>query len=377
MAKDLESLSKKEIIDLAKQKGVKMPYLYRKSELIKMIQKVDQPSLAKQPKPRGKAAKRIRARNPRLGGGMRHKTNASTKPYYEPTYHEDTFQPAQHAAPAQVSNHAGSDSSSGDLPNSYQDTKIVLMVRDPFWAFTYWDLSAATTAKVNSLMQEHYGAIKPILRIYDVTDVDFDGKNAHRSFDIAIFLEARNWYINLGISSRSYLVDLGLVDAQGNFYLIARSNVVKTPRDGPSDVIDEEWMAVDFEEIYALSGGFGTGISSQELKIKKKKLFEQLMAAPGSGMFSGASPGAVKVVTEKGKDFFLQVATELIVYGRTMPDAKVTVSGEPIRLRPDGTFSLRYFLPDGEKYLHIQAVSRDDDDSRRVAIRVKKDTAAE
>ncbi len=377
MAKDLESLSKKEIIDLAKKKGVKMPYLYRKSELIKLIQKADQPSLARQPKPRGKAAKRIRERNPRLGGGMRQKSLAGTKPYYEPTYHEETFQPAHQPVATAVDSDSVSAPSSGDLPHSYQETKIVLMVRDPYWAFTYWDLSAATTDKVNALMKEHYGAIKSVLRVYDVTDVDFNGKNAHRSFDIDVFLEARNWYINFGIASRSYLVDLGLVDARGNFYLIARSNVVKTPRDGPSEVIDEEWMAVDFEEIYALSGGFGTGISSQELKVKKKKLFEQLMAAPGSGMFSGASPAAIKVSQEKGKDFFLQVATELIVYGRTMPDAKVTVSGEPLRLRSDGTFSLRYFLPDGEKYLPIQAISRDEDDSRKVAIRVKKDTASE
>ena len=371
MPKDLKSLSKKELIDLAKKKDIKMPYLYRKAELIKLIEKRDTPSDVRIVRPRGRAATRMNQKRLRSGG----KIAASAKPYYEPTYHEENFQPAQQSSVTITE--AFPPLAQNELPYSYNGTKIVLMVRDPYWAFTYWDLSSSTTEKVNALMREHFGGIKPILRVYDVTDVKFNGKNAHRSFDIDIFLEARNWYINLGVSNRFYLVDLGLLDAQGNFYLIARSNVVKTPRDGPSDVIDEEWMAIDFEEIYALSGGFGIGLSSQELKQRKKKLFEQLMAAPGSGLFSGAvsSPAAIK--REKGKDFFLQVATELIVYGRTVPDAKVTVSGEKIRLRFDGTFSLRYFLPDGEKHLPIQAVSREEDDLRKVAIRVNKETASE
>jgi hypothetical protein len=373
MAKDLESLSKKELIDLAKKKSVKMPYLYRRDELIKLIKKADNPQGPRFVKPRGRAANRLNERQ-RLALRNRSKA-ASAKPYYEPTYHQENVQPTYHPAAAVA---VEKQEPRTDLPCSYNHTKIALMVRDPFWAFTYWDMGEQTTQKVNALMKEHYGNIRPILRVYDVTDVEFNGKNAHRSFDLNIFLEARNWYINLGVPDRAYLVDLGLLDAQGNFYLIARSNVVRAPRDMPSDVIDEEWMAVDFEEIYALSGGFGIGLSSQELRQRKKKLFEQLLAAPGSGFFSGAiSSPAGRVSQEKGKDFFLQVATELIVYGRTMPDAKVTVSGEPIRLRPDGTFSLRYFLPDGEKHLPIQAVSRDEDDSRRVSIRVNKNTTAE
>lgn len=380
MAKDLESLSKKELIALAKKKNIKMPYLYRKAELIKLIRQVDSPPGSRVVKPRGRAAYRMNERRVRPGGRLREKTAGGTKPYYEPTYHEQTFQPAYASTATVTYPQTAEVASYEELPFSYNETKIILMVRDPYWAFAYWDMSEATASKVGSLLKEHYGSIKAILRIYDVTDLDFNGKNAHRTFDVDVFLEARNWYLNLGIANRSYVVDLGLLDAQGNFYLITRSNVVKTPPDGPSDVIDEEWMAIDFEEIYALSGGFGVGLSSQELKERKKKLFEQLMAAPGSGLFSGAvssisSPGRVGV--GKAKEFFLQVATELIVYGRTLPDAKVRAAGEPIRLRPDGTFSLRYFLPDGEKNLPIQAVSRDEDDSRKVSIRVNKNTSSE
>jgi len=139
-------------------------------------------------------------------------------------------------------------------------------------------------------------------------------------------------------------------------------------------VIDEEWMAIDFEEIYALSGGYGVGSSSGEVRARRKRFFEQQISSPG--LFSGgiSSPVGLK---KKAKGFFLQVATELIVYGRTEADAQVTANGDKIPLRPDGSFSLRFFLPDGEKTLPIRAVSKDGDQARQIAIRVKRETAGD
>ncbi|HNV86355.1 MAG TPA: DUF4912 domain-containing protein [Candidatus Omnitrophota bacterium] len=376
--KDLNSLSKKELLDRAKQLKIRMPYLYRKNELIKMIQKKEMASQAVPgTKPQSAEDKKPSLRGKKLVEKVssRRDTAGDTKPYYEPTYHTEA---AKDESPSRLAviaaRRVAPSAPKGELPLSYEQTKIVLMVRDPYWAFVYWDISTSTIQKVTGLMREHYGKMRPILRVYDVTDIDFNGKNAHWNFDMDVILDAKNWYIHVGIPNRSYLVDLGLLDAQNNFYLVARSNVAKTPRDVPSDVIDEEWMAVDFEEIYALSGGFGVGLSSAEFKERKKQLLEQMVSSPGFGITSPGvtSPGMWQKGKRKG--FFFEVWTELLVYGRTMPDAKVTVSGEKIQLRPDGTFSLRYFLPDGDKNLPIQAVSRDEDDTRKAEIRVKKDT---
>lgn len=376
MPQNLETLSKKDLIDLAKKKGIKMPYLYRKTELVKLIHKKDEPANARAAKPRGRAAPRLRERTQRPARAAQavKETTVASKRYYEPTYHAENLQPAY---AVQTATQTAPVPERADLPYSYNSTKLVLMVRDPYWAFSYWDMGEETARKVSTVLKEHYGNIRAVLRVYDVTDVEFDGKNSHWNYDLDVFLEARNWYINLGIPNRSYIVDLGLVDARGNFYLIARSNCVRTPREGPSDIIDDQWLAVDFEEIYALSGGFGVGLSSAELKQRKRKLFEQLLSVPGSGISSPGISSPAGRRQEGVRGFFLEVATELIVYGRTLPDAKVTVSGDPIRLRPDGTFSLRYFLPDGEKHLPVQAVSRDDVDSRKVSIRVRKETASD
>ncbi len=174
--------------------------------------------------------------------------------------------------------------SSRELPFSYNVTKLVLMVRDPYCVFCYWDFSGETWNWIQMLFREHGSNLRPVLRVYDVTDILFNGRNAHLSYDIDISLETKNWYVHLA-PDRDWIFDLALVDRTGKFYLIARGNRVKTPRDGPSDVIDEEWMISDFDEIYALSGGFGFGLSSGEIKklIKRRYLAQKTIFRGNSG----------------------------------------------------------------------------------------------
>ena len=59
---------------------------------------------------------------------------------------------------------------------------------------------------------------------------------------------------------------------------------------------------------------------------------------------------------EATESFPLDLHTELILHGTTEPDAHVTVGGEPVELRPDGTFTLRMELPDGEQSLPVRVV---------------------
>jgi hypothetical protein len=78
---------------------------------------------------------------------------------------------------------------------------------------------------------------------------------------------------------------------------------------------------------------------------------------------------------EKGPDdFWLVVNTELIVYGATEPDAKVTIQGKPVRLNLDGTFSVRYSLPDGKQVIPVKAVSSNAVHERQVTPVVEKRT---
>lgn len=64
------------------------------------------------------------------------------------------------------------------------------------------------------------------------------------------------------------------------------------------------------------------------------------------------------------RGFWMQVNAEVVVYGATEPDALVTFAGRHLKLRPDGTFTLRFALPDGAFILPISATSADGSDLR-------------
>lgn len=260
-----------------------------------------------------------------------------------------------------------------ELPGAYGKDKIILQVRDPWWLYAYWEVIGDTWNKLRDQLKEIFYQAKKVLRVYDVSQINFNGKNAHRYFDIEINHEAQSWYIDIGGPGRAWCVDYGLRLPNGEFITIVRSNIVHTPIDGPSWITDEEWMVPEemFGRLYGL--GFGLGQSSPVGKAwqerVKKMLSSGALASPG--MISSGSP--VKKIAKQRK-FWLIVDCELIVYGATEPDAKVTVQGKPIRLRQDGTFTLRFALPDGKQVIPVKAISSDEVEERTITPIVSRET---
>ncbi len=126
----------------------------------------------------------------------------------------------------------------------------------------------------------------------------------------------------------------------------------------------------EFERMYALSGGFQIGQGSIELKRMMEKQLKAHMASEAvASLFSMAAP-------RKERGFWLSVDTELIVYGATEPGASVTIQGKPLNLRPDGTFSIRFALPDGEQVIPVKAQSPDGIEERAVTPKVTRTTTA-
>ncbi len=259
----------------------------------------------------------------------------------------------------------------GYWQDRYSENRIVLMIRDPYWCFAYWDLTTEKQANVITKLSD--GQVKLILRVYDVTGVDFNGSNANRFMDIQIGEEASNWYINVWASDHAYCVDLGLLHPNGQFEVLARSNVVTTPRDAISSIIDEEWMVVDetFDRLYKAAGADEFGRSSEAMV---KYMLKRVHADVTSGGLASMGSAGGRPVTKTTDDFWLVVNTELIVYGATEPDAKVTIQGKPLRLNADGTFSVRYSLPDGKQVIPVKAVSSSGVHERQITPIVEKRT---
>lgn len=169
------------------------------------------------------------------------------------------------------------------LPRRYGVDRLVLMVRDPYWLYAYWEISATRQEEFNSVYGPRaWESTRPVLRVYDVTGVDFNGSNAVGYTDISIQEEADSWHIHVGQPNRSYCVDLGRKFPDGRFVTLLRSNVVTTPRSSLSECLDEEWMWI--EELYR-GLYFPYGVSSPMIAAEMRARVEAFPVGIGSPAF--------------------------------------------------------------------------------------------
>lgn len=256
------------------------------------------------------------------------------------------------------------------LPDSYGRDRVVAMSRDPYWIHAYWEITEETLSRALESLGSAQLNVRRVLRVYVK---EGEGAGAERVlFDVFLTPGARNWYINVGGPGRTYRVDVGLLTARGKFVCLASSNIVRTPSDRMSDVLDEKWMSLpsEYEEMYALSGGLTRGVSSPELHERLARELEVKLASP---LFS---PGIREVRGEKGlaKSFWFIVDTDLVVYGATVPGSTLKINGGDWRLREDGTFSFRCHLPDGAKEISVSAHSSDGARNEQAKLKVSRGT---
>ncbi|NJP10060.1 MAG: DUF4912 domain-containing protein [Leptolyngbyaceae cyanobacterium RU_5_1] len=130
-----------------------------------------------------------------------------------------------------------------DLPDGYGESRIVLMPRDPQWAYAYWDIS-------NEHKQElrRQGGQQIALRIYDVTDVNLAFQAAHSIQEYPCDEMAREWYLPIPVSDRDYVMDIGYRCADGRWLLLARSAPVRIPPIYPSDWIEDYFLSISWDE---------------------------------------------------------------------------------------------------------------------------------
>lgn len=267
------------------------------------------------------------------------------------------------------------DSESAALPQEYGVTMAALLPRDPNWMFVYWEITPDSKACV---AREHGHDIfekgRQVLRVYDMSHTDGP---AGQHFDVPVMLEAASWYVHVQDGGRAYCCEPGLVLPDGKFVGIVKSNTVTLPQGRVSDVMDEKWMAVseDFDKLLQLSGVEYIGKGSGEVAKSLAQRWEMLRAVFSRGASWGVSSMSSQAPQKpEQKKFWLVADCELILYGATEPDAVVTVSGRRVKLNPDGTFSMRFALPNGNIDLPVNAMSKDEMDSRQIRISVDRST---
>jgi hypothetical protein len=114
------------------------------------------------------------------------------------------------------------------LPASYNDNHIVLLVRDPHWLYAYWDFNGEHFSKAQNQLGSSDATL--ILRVFDVTYVEFNGANAWSSVDVELTPFATNWYVSVPQADAAYCAEIGYRSRDNQFVSLGRSNVVTTPR---------------------------------------------------------------------------------------------------------------------------------------------------
>jgi hypothetical protein len=249
--------------------------------------------------------------------------------------------------------------------------RLVVMVRDPFWLHAYWELSRKSIERAKVAMNHSWHSAKPILRL---SEVQRDGEKVAARIavrDIEVHGGVHNWYIDVHEPPKTYQLEIGYLASNGNFFPLARSNVVTTPKVEASDSFDKNWadVAKDFDRIYAMSGGYAESDSKGELKEVLEERLHRPMGDPMETQFGLGASGRLG-----GAPFQFEVDTELIIHGVTDPNAHVTLHGEPVRLRSDGTFAVRFHLPDRRHILPVVASSRDGAEQRTIVLSLDRNT---
>lgn len=250
--------------------------------------------------------------------------------------------------------------------------RIVLLVRDSYWIQACWELTRPNIQRAKAAMAEHWHTGKPILRIYEIQAGATTNVSEKHVRDIEIHGGVTNWYIDVDNPPNSYRVDIGYLGDNGKMHVLARSGAVSTPAPGSSDALDENWtdVAEDCDRIFALSGGHSQEKPNGELH----ELFEERLRRPmGSPVVTRFGNGAEKTLMRE-RSFGFEVDAEMIIFGETKPNAYVTLAGEPVKLRDDGTFTVRLKMPDRRQVLPVVASSVDGVEVHTIVLAIERNT---
>jgi hypothetical protein len=311
-----------------------------------------------------------------------------------------------------------------DLPEAYGTKKLFLTARDPHWLYANWDLTMEQQSRLNSRSSEGH----LILRVYG------NKIEGHPLYEVHVHPESRHWFAHVERAGQPYAAELGYYSPVGRWTRVAASGATITPPDSVSEESNAEFATIPFEfpfsklldivkaavrenrplaqavedlrraghpalprlngqpmsawtqeqesalaKVIAIDDSRRVWMGSLEITELIRRRLAQEMSSFGIMSSLGVSSMGISSFSSPfgglpSKGFWFMVNAELIIYGATEPDAKVTLGGNPVKLRPDGSFSFRFALPDGNYDLPAVAVSADGTDARAADLKFSRKT---
>jgi hypothetical protein len=257
------------------------------------------------------------------------------------------------------------------LPDEYGVNRAVLLVRDPFWLFLYWEMTPEALAV--AARQDFQDSV---IRVHDVTGLDPFENTSRSHFDV-LCGSARSWYISVPGDDRDYRAEIGSLTKRGEFLSILRSNTVSMPPARMSSRVEDRFMTVPFDQSLRPEGqrvepalrssAWFSRYAPLHLRMARlsvpgaperspDELFAAVDTVSGRAHLSGrgvaefevSRPGGGPALFSKADgSLSFQIGPDHDLIGRTDPDATVRVNGNPVPLDSLGRFHVHFNVPTG------------------------------
>jgi uncharacterized protein len=372
-AQTLRTRTLKDLADMARKRGVHGWHSMRKDQLVRALLQAATKRTAG-PKLNGKKAVPVsRSGSLKSNGAARRPSSSrngapSARPTQNPRIVKRLEQAKVRLMRAKI---LATDQNDGGNGVPAKD-RLVVMVRGPFWLHAYWELTPTGIVRAQAALGELWHAAKPVLRLIQVSSPGSSTASERVVRDICIHGGVKNWYIDVVNPPQTYRTEIGYLAANGRFFSLARSNTVSTPASSSSDQLDNHWTDVveNCDKIYAMSGGYSPEVNSNELQ----EVLEERLRRPVGTSLSNRYGGGVEMLVPRDRALRFHVEAEMIIHGSTHPDANVTLQGAPIKLRADGSFSVRLDLPNRRQVIPLVAGTKDGASQRTIVLAVERNT---
>ncbi len=262
----------------------------------------------------------------------------------------------------------------------------------PQWGFAFWQLSAADRARLVE------GGQTLRLRIADVTGLSGQDSPPHALQQLPVEASAGQWGVALPLGNRIYRVELGF-QAAGGWVQLARSTPTliagydEAPTTSSATSFEPFQPAEPVVEPSPEPPANGD-LPLHELLYRTATLrlrqvgrgseaFHELeliegaaagLQASGVGLWASGRSASGEGLLVRQRSFWLVADAELVVFGATEPDASLSIGGEPVPLKANGSFRVQVPFRDGHQLYPIEAVAADGEQRRSIRLEFERST---
>lgn len=328
--RELEARTRVELLEMARQHGLTGYSRLSKDELIhELLKAIRRQQRRTRRKPRSRASQKSAGQGSTSNGGRDEGAELSRLALHDLAY-------------------------MSGATNRLADDEAMLQLLDANWFRVCWKISRAAVERARMALAHDWYRAEPVIRLVDLASEEAEGTREVVVREERIDSLTTHWFFHVPGRERIYRVDIGYLTPEGRFLLLLRTNTVRTPR-----------LTTQMPP----AGGSTEG--SADLRSRPSTQ----VAEASDGM----APLERKLLIEArrrqgGMPLWLHVDAEVVIRGATHPDARVEIQGEPVDVTDEGTFLLRFPLPEGRQIIPVGAISADGFEERTVVLALERNT---